>query len=140
MLFCGIYLQTTFQNIQFIFFEKNEFIVPKAINEEERKRRNEFIYNISQNMPIYINCISSIIVNICRTFLFHKPLIPFKKVIYKSIICVIAMAIKLHKPHLIPSSEMLNIKKAEDYLIIENKIDQEELNELCVLFFQNNFY
>ncbi|ETW51709.1 hypothetical protein PFMALIP_00289 [Plasmodium falciparum MaliPS096_E11] len=122
------------------FFEKNEFIVPKAINEEERKRRNEFIYNISQNMPIYINCISSIIVNICRTFLFHKPLIPFKKVIYKSIICVIAMAIKLHKPHLIPSSEMLNIKKAEDYLIIENKIDQEELNELCVLFFQNNFY
>ncbi|SOV10414.1 conserved Plasmodium protein, unknown function [Plasmodium gaboni] len=122
------------------FFKKNELIIPKGIIEEERKRRNEFIHNISQNMPTYINCISSIIVNICRTFLFHKPLIPFKKVIYKSINCVIAVAIKLYKPDLIPSSEMPNIKKAEDYLIFENKIDQEELNDLCMLFFQNNFY
>ncbi|SBT86489.1 conserved Plasmodium protein, unknown function [Plasmodium malariae] len=122
------------------FFQKSELIIPKSLNEVERARKNEFLYNISQYMPIYINSISSIILNICRTFLFHKPLFPFKKIIYKSIICVIASAIIKHKAELIPACELKNIKKAEDYLKFENNIDEEELNELSVLFFQNNFY
>ncbi|CRG98711.1 conserved Plasmodium protein, unknown function [Plasmodium relictum] len=122
------------------FFTKNEFIIPKSINEVERERKNEFLYNISQYIPTYINSISSIILNICRTFLFHRPLLPFKKKIYKSIICIIAIALKKHKLELIPTCELNNIKKAEYYLTFKNKIEQEELNDLSMLFFQNNFY
>ncbi|CRG94342.1 conserved Plasmodium protein, unknown function [Plasmodium gallinaceum] len=122
------------------FFTKNEFIIPKSINEVEKERKNEFLYNISQYIPAYINSISSIILNICRTFLFHRPLLPFKKIIYKSIICIIAIAVKRHKLELIPTCELNNIKKAEDYLTSKNKIEQEELNDLSMLFFQNNFY
>ncbi|CXH95391.1 conserved Plasmodium protein, unknown function [Plasmodium berghei] len=122
------------------FFEKSEFIIPKSINDEEKERKNEFINNISKYIPIYVNFLSSIILNVCRTFLFHKPLLPFKKIIYKSIICVIVVAIKKHKEELIPKCEHNNIKLAEDYLIQENKIEGDELNDLSMLFFQNNFY
>ncbi|KEG00505.1 conserved Plasmodium protein, unknown function [Plasmodium vinckei vinckei] len=122
------------------FFEKSEFIIPKSINDAEKERKNEFINNISKYIPIYVNFLSSIILNVCRTFLFHKPLLPFKKVIYKSIICVIVVAIKKHKEELIPKCEHNNIKLAEDYLIQENKIEGDELNDLSMLFFQNNFY
>ncbi|CAD2085334.1 conserved Plasmodium protein, unknown function [Plasmodium vinckei lentum] len=122
------------------FFENSEFIIPKSINDAEKERKNEFINNISKYIPIYVNFLSSIILNVCRTFLFHKPLLPFKKVIYKSIICVIVVAIKKHKEELIPKCEHNNIKLAEDYLIQENKIEGDELNDLSMLFFQNNFY
>ncbi|SCL97879.1 conserved Plasmodium protein, unknown function [Plasmodium chabaudi chabaudi] len=122
------------------FFEKSEFIIPKSINDAEKERKNEFINNISKYIPIYVNFLSSIILNVCRTFLFHKPLLPFKKVIYKSIICVIVVAIKKHKEELIPKCEHNNIKLAEDYLIQENKIEGDELNDLSMLFFQNHFY
>ncbi|SBS94304.1 conserved Plasmodium protein, unknown function [Plasmodium ovale curtisi] len=122
------------------FFKKGEFIIPISINEMEKERKNNFLQKISEHIPEYVHSISSIILNVCRTFQFFKPLLPFKNVIYKSITCVIASALKTYKAELIPICEMDNIKKAEEFLMDENKMDEDELNDLSTLFFHNNFY
>ncbi|SBT75654.1 conserved Plasmodium protein, unknown function [Plasmodium ovale] len=122
------------------FFKKGEFIIPISINEMEKERKNNFLHKISEHIPEYVHAISSIILDVCRTFLFYKPLLPFKNIIYKSITCVIASALKTYKAELIPICEIDNIKKAEEFLMGENKMDEDELNDLSTLFFHNNLY
>ncbi|KJP85296.1 hypothetical protein AK88_05078 [Plasmodium fragile] len=118
----------------FYFFQGSEFIIPKCLTEEERDRKNEFLRNVSQHMPRTIHPIAPTILNVCQTFSFGKPLLPFKKIIYESIIYVIAAALARHKVELIPSGEMENVRKAEEFLILENGMDEEQLEELAMLF------
>ncbi|CAA9986709.1 conserved Plasmodium protein, unknown function [Plasmodium knowlesi strain H] len=123
------------------YFRRSEFIIPKCPTEEERDRKNEFMRNISQNMPQSIHhSIAPIVLNVCQTFFFNKPLLPFKKIIYESIIYVIAAALGRHKVELIPSEEMENIQKTENFFTLENGMDKEELDELTMLFYQHLYY
>ncbi|ANQ06384.1 Uncharacterized protein PCOAH_00009260 [Plasmodium coatneyi] len=123
------------------YFQRSDFVIPKCPTEVERDRKNEFLRNVSQHMPKIIHPIASTIFNVCQTFSFGKPLLPFKKIIYESIIYVIAAALGRHKVELIPSEEMANIRKAEEeFLTLENGVGKEELDELTMLFYQHFYY
>ncbi|VUZ93761.1 RTR1 domain-containing protein, putative [Plasmodium vivax] len=122
------------------YFEKGEFVIPKCPTEVERDRKNEFLRNVSEHMPRTIHPIAPIIFNVCQTFSFGKPLLPFKKIVYESIIYIIAAALGRHKVELIPSGEMGNIRRAEEFLTVENGMDGEELDELATLFYQHVYY
>ncbi|EUD66773.1 hypothetical protein C922_02758 [Plasmodium inui San Antonio 1] len=122
------------------YFERSEFIIPKCPTEVERDRKNEFLRNVSQHMPRTIHPIAPTVFNVCQTFSFGKPLLPFKKIVYESIIYVIATALGRHKVEFIPSGEMGNIRKAEEFLTLENGMDGQELDELAMLFYQHFYY